>query len=485
MAASSAGSDGPPSVPQFNITGRLGAGTYATVYQAIRQGGSREVVAIKCVSKKSLTNTSKENLLKEIELLKTLNHPHIVRLIDFVWDANHIHLILEYCSGGDLLRFIKLRRCLSESLVRRFLQQLALALRYLHSRNVVHMDLKPQNILLTGGDSPKLKIADFGFAHHLKSDSHADQVRGSLLYMAPEIVVDRRYSPKCDLWSVGIILYECLFGRAPFASETHEDLLRKIASPEPLSVPAVQCLAGREVPLTAACQDLLTRLLQRDPRHRADHAAFFGHSFIDLDHAPSAECLEKGKSLALRAVKADSGGELEEAFRLYRLALTYLVPALHYEDSAQKKEQLRDRIYEYMSRAEYLQSEVTQGRPKRPPVAESRWNRLLELCKPDQDIMASLKEISAFNHKLSLGAHEEALALFETCCDKLLELIRKEPEGERRTLLCEVVDFNLSTAENVRKFIRSKNSEKPKAELQKALETDQEMKSEGYNCAVM
>uniref|UniRef100_A0A1I8FKG7 non-specific serine/threonine protein kinase n=1 Tax=Macrostomum lignano TaxID=282301 RepID=A0A1I8FKG7_9PLAT len=266
------------------------------------RGGSREVVAIKCVSKKSLTNTSKENLLKEIELLKTLNHPHIVRLIDFVWDANHIHLILEYCSGGDLLAVYQAAP-LPVRLVRRFLQQLALALRYLHSRNVVaHMDLKPQNILLTGGDSPKLKIADFGFAHHLKSDSHADQVRGSLLYMAPEIV--------------GIILYECLFGRAPFASETHEDLLRKIASPDPVSVPAVQCLAGREVPLTAACQDLLTRLLQRDPPSSRGHAAFFGHSFIDLDHAPSAECLEKGKSLALRAVKADSGGELEEAFRL-------------------------------------------------------------------------------------------------------------------------------------------------------------------------
>ncbi|KAJ4918360.1 hypothetical protein JOQ06_021613 [Pogonophryne albipinna] len=148
--ASSSSSFSPPKLSDFILTERLGSGTYATVYKAYRKGDSREVVAVKVVSKKSLNRVSTENLLTEIEILKTMRHPHIVQLKDFQWDAENIYLILEWCSGGDLSCFIRSRRILPETVVRRFLQQIACALQFLNERNISHLDLKPQNILLSG-----------------------------------------------------------------------------------------------------------------------------------------------------------------------------------------------------------------------------------------------------------------------------------------------------------------------------------------------
>lgn len=97
---------------------------YLIIIISFCQTGDRETVAIKCVLKKSLNKLSTENLLTEIELLKLLNHEHIVQLKDFDWDQNYIYIITEYCSGGDLMTLLRQKRALHESLVRRFLQQI-------------------------------------------------------------------------------------------------------------------------------------------------------------------------------------------------------------------------------------------------------------------------------------------------------------------------------------------------------------------------
>ncbi|KAM6351917.1 serine/threonine-protein kinase ULK3 isoform 8-T8 [Alca torda] len=198
----------PPRLDGFILTERLGAGTYATVYKAYRKRDTREVVAIKCVSKRSLNRVSVENLLTEIEILKTIRHPHIVELKDFQWDSDHIYLIMEFCAGGDLSRFIRMRRILPEKVTRIFLQQLACALKFLHDHNISHLDLKPQNILLSAPENPQLKLADFGFAQHMSPWDEKHVLRGSPLYMAPEMVCRQQYDARVDLWSVGVILYD-------------------------------------------------------------------------------------------------------------------------------------------------------------------------------------------------------------------------------------------------------------------------------------
>uniref|UniRef100_A0A3B3X2W7 Serine/threonine-protein kinase ULK3 n=1 Tax=Poecilia mexicana TaxID=48701 RepID=A0A3B3X2W7_9TELE len=334
----------PPKLADFILTERLGSGTYATVYKAYRKGNSREVVAVKVVGKKTLNKASTENLLTEIEILKTVRHPHIVQLKDFQWDAENIYLILEWCSGGDLSRFIRSRRILPESVARRFLQQIACALQFLHERNISHLDLKPQNILLSGS---VLKLADFGFAQYMSPWDEKCVLRGSPLYMAPEMVCRRQYDSRVDLWSVGVILYEALFGRAPFASKSYAELEEKIRSNQPVELPP-----GARV--SKDCRDLLLRLLERNPDARITFEEFFTHPFLDMEHMPSAESIVKAKELVLWAVQKDQEGEHSEALSFYCSALEHFVPAIHCKGKIYFH--ILSVVRQYVSRAEELKA---------------------------------------------------------------------------------------------------------------------------------
>ncbi|XP_026565621.1 serine/threonine-protein kinase ULK3 [Pseudonaja textilis] len=341
----------PPQLEDFLLTERLGSGTYATVFKAYRKKNAREVVAIKCVSKKKLNKASVENLLTEIEILKNVRHPHIVELKDFQWDKEYIYLIMEYCAGGDLSRFIRSRRILPEKVACIFLQQLACALKFLHEKNISHLDLKPQNILLSSLEKPHLKLADFGFAQHMSPRDEKHVLRGSPLYMAPEMVCSRQYDARVDLWSVGVILYEALFGRPPFASKSFTELEEKIRSSQPVELPS-------RPRLSPECRDLLQRLLQRDPQQRISFQAFFAHPFVDMEHMPSSESLGKATKLVMEAIKKDQEGDMASALSLYSKALEYFVPALRYEWDAQRKEAIRSKVSDYISRAEQLKALV-------------------------------------------------------------------------------------------------------------------------------
>lgn len=231
---------------------------------------------------------------------------------------------MEYCELGDLSLFIKKREKLSthpathdmarkypsapnsglnEVIIRHFLKQLSSALEFLRSKNYVHRDVKPQNLLLLPGRSfrrhkgrsimevsqdslipmsgltslPMLKLADFGFARVLPSTSLAETLCGSPLYMAPEILRYEKYDAKADLWSVGTVLYEMATGRPPFRARNHVELLRKIeAAEDVIKFP-------REVTITSDLKALIRGLLKRNPVERMSFENFFSHSVVTGD----------------------------------------------------------------------------------------------------------------------------------------------------------------------------------------------------------
>lgn len=228
---------------------------------------------------------------------------------------------MEYCELGDLSLFIKKRdklithpathdmarkypsapnSGLHEVIIRHFLKQLTSALEFLRSKNYVHRDVKPQNLLLlptrafrrqkgrsimeASQDSlipmsgipslPMLKLADFGFARVLPSTSLAETLCGSPLYMAPEILRYEKYDAKADLWSVGTVLYEMASGRPPFRARNHVELLRKIeAAEDVIKFP-------REVTITSDLKALIRGLLKRNPVERMSFENFFSHSVV-------------------------------------------------------------------------------------------------------------------------------------------------------------------------------------------------------------
>ena len=128
---------------------KLGSGTYGDVYKASKRSGAREVVAIKCLQKTKMSKNEADAIVAEISILKKLKHDFIVEMLDFQWDSKQIYIIMEYCGGGDLSKYIKKHVKLPEKICKRFLQQLGSALKFLRSKNIAHMDLKPQNILIT------------------------------------------------------------------------------------------------------------------------------------------------------------------------------------------------------------------------------------------------------------------------------------------------------------------------------------------------
>ncbi|KAK3549180.1 hypothetical protein QTP70_034099 [Hemibagrus guttatus] len=426
-----ASSFAPPKLMDFLLTEKLGSGTYATVYKAYRKTDSREAVAVKVVSKKSLNKSSMENLLTEIEILKTVRHPHIVQLKDFQWDSENIYLILEWCSGGDLSRFIRSRRILPERVARLFLQQIACALKFLHERNISHLDLKPQNILLSGN---VLKLADFGFAQYMSPWDEQSSLRGSPLYMAPEIVCRRQYDARVDLWSVGVILYEALFGRAPFASRSYAELEEKIRSDKPIELPP-----GSRV--SRDCRDLLIRLLDRDPDSRISFDEFFLHPFVDLEHMASAESLDKAKELVLRAVQKDQEGDKAAALSLYCSALEHFVPAIHYETDRQRKEALRQKINQYVSRAEELKALVASDNKISFENAQSARDILREMARDHPRLLAALDVAAAAVAKESNGVEDyETLDMYQQSLGELLlvlaALTRRSMDSTRSLKVC-------------------------------------------------
>ncbi|KAK1338586.1 hypothetical protein QTO34_019240 [Cnephaeus nilssonii] len=414
---------GPPRLEGFILTERLGSGTYATVYKAYAKKDTREVVAIKCVAKKSLNKAS---------------------LKDFQWDSDNIYLIMEFCAGGDLSRFIRTRRILPEKVARVFMQQLASALQFLHERNIAHLDLKPQNILLSSLEKPHLKLADFGFSQHMSPWDEKHVLRGSPLYMAPEMVCQRQYDARVDLWSVGVILYEALFGQPPFASRSFTELEEKIRSNRVIELPL-------RPQLSPDCQDLLRQLLERDPGRRISFQDFFAHPGWTWTTCPTI--------LVVQAVQKDQEGDAAAALSLYCKALDFFVPALRYEVDTQRKEAIKAKVRQYVSRAEELKAIVSSSNQALLRQGASAGVLLREMARDKPRLLAALEVASAAVAKEEeAGGEQDALDLYQHSLGELLLLLAGEPPGRRRELLHTEVQNLMARAEYLKEQIKMRES---------------------------
>jgi len=263
---------------RWELRERLGRGSFATVWRGIDLH-SNAVVAVKEIACERLSAKLKESLKLEVEVLRRTRDGNILKFIDMSSTKDTVHIVLEYCAGGDLSQFIKRRGRIDEKSARRFMLQLASGLLAMRRAQLIHRDLKPQNLLLTADDlNAELKIADFGFARYVRdSEGMADTVCGSPLYMAPEILNYQKYDAKADLWSTGAILFEMIVGQVPFTGQNQVQLLRNIETTE-FKIPGH---IAKE--LSPECIDLLRGLLRRDADKRISFDEFFNHPFFKLD----------------------------------------------------------------------------------------------------------------------------------------------------------------------------------------------------------
>ncbi|XP_008459813.2 serine/threonine-protein kinase ATG1a isoform X2 [Cucumis melo] len=224
-------------IGNYILERRIGSGSFAVVWKS-RHRHLGTVFAVKEIHKKKLLPKVSDSLLREISILRTVNHPNIIHLFEAIQTDDSIYLILEYCAGGDLWDYINRHGKVSEAVARDLMRQLASGLKVLQEKHLIHRDLKPQNLLLSSKEGiPLLKIGDFGFARSLANQALADTLCGSPLYMAPEIMNNQKYDAKADLWSVGAILFQLLTGKLPFTGSHPAQLFKNITESTELKFP--------------------------------------------------------------------------------------------------------------------------------------------------------------------------------------------------------------------------------------------------------
>lgn len=311
-----------PGLERWSLVEKMGDGAFSNVYKARDNNGQYGEVAIKVVRKfemnssqgdahmhpdfkKAPKTVERANILKEVQIMRQLDHPNIVKLIDFSESRQYYYLILELCPGGELFHQIVRLTYFSEDLSRHVIIQVAKALQYLHEEaGVVHRDIKPENLLFyptpfipTRNPKPKgpddedkadegefvkgqgaggigvIKIADFGLSKVIW-DSQTMTPCGTVGYTAPEIVKDERYSKSVDMWALGCVLYTLLCGFPPFYDESIQTLTEKVARGQ------YTFLSPWWDDISKPAQDLVSHLLTVDPEKRYDINQFLNHPWI-------------------------------------------------------------------------------------------------------------------------------------------------------------------------------------------------------------
>lgn len=245
------------SLNDFEIGKPLGKGKFGSVYLA-REKVSKYIVAIKVLHKSQLLKAGVEHQLRrEIEIQSHLRNRNILRMYGYFYDAKRIYLILEYSPGGELYKKLTQKGRFSERTSAKYISDLALALDYCHGKHVIHRDIKPENLLL--GAHSEIKIADFGWSVHAPT-SRRNTLCGTLDYLPPEMVEGREHDEKVDIWSLGVLLYEFLYGGPPFEAEGHSATYRRISRVDLRFPPRPE--------VSEDAKDLIRRLLVKEPSQR-------------------------------------------------------------------------------------------------------------------------------------------------------------------------------------------------------------------------
>ncbi|XP_003738362.1 serine/threonine-protein kinase PLK4-like [Galendromus occidentalis] len=256
-------------IEDYEITKLLGRGGFAHVYHGTCRKTGVDV-AIKMIDKEQMRAAGlTSRVQQEVSIHCRLRHPSIVELLTFFEDDANVYLIVEFCHGGEVQKYLETRETLSETEARHFLVQVAHGMQYLQSHNILHRDLSLSNLLLT--QDLQVKISDFGLATQLRypSEKHTTMC-GTPNYIPPEIAARSGHGLEVDLWSLGCMLYTFLTGSPPFHDPKIRSTLTKVV------------MSSIQIPsnLSAEARDLIGKLLQKDPRQRIRLSEVLSHPFM-------------------------------------------------------------------------------------------------------------------------------------------------------------------------------------------------------------
>ena len=210
----------------------LGEGSFASVYR-VQNKYTDVICAMKIINKSSNCSAEDEKeILNEINILRTMDHPNVLKIFEFYSNRDSYSIVTELCPGGELFQQIIDKGPFNEKYSAYIMYQLFSAINYCHKMHIVHRDLKPENILIVNKDDngyPVVKICDFGTSKIFEKGAVQRKLVGSSYYIAPE-VLKKHYNEKCDIWSLGVIMYILLSARPPFGGNDDDDIMERVAT---------------------------------------------------------------------------------------------------------------------------------------------------------------------------------------------------------------------------------------------------------------
>ena len=285
-------------IDDYILTKQVGRGSFGEVYLSTRKG-TNQFYAIKKIPKsKALQAEYRKYFNNEIFILKHINHPNIIKLVEIKQTKSNFYLVQEFCNGGDLSKLLENKMLstgypFTQDIVQFLMKQICAGLNYIHSKQIIHRDLKLENILVHFQNQndlnsnnlfgAQIKIIDFGFARYLPAGQCAGSVLGTPQNMDPKIlgkfagenINDFRYDEKADIWSLGTLCFQMLIGSVPFAGSNYQEIMQRIHQGK-IKIPS-------NIQLSQECISFLNAMLQYDSNKRLPIRELCKHIFLTGD----------------------------------------------------------------------------------------------------------------------------------------------------------------------------------------------------------
>jgi hypothetical protein len=286
-------------IGKYKIVSQAGAGAFGIVWRTISSEDNK-VYAVKEISKNKITKQLLENLIREVHISQKLEHRNLIRCFTTMESKNNYYIVFEFCEGGDLGKYLSDMKKIPLPEVLHIMRQIRDGYKYLLNQNILHRDIKLDNILLNDREKMVVKLSDFGCS---KIDPFGTTVCGTPKYMAVEVMDNiNQYNYKADLWSIGLCFWELIYGNGsfPFSLKSSDNLKNDIKkfSGENLRFPV-------SPKLPAAFYDFLKKILQLSPQLRMDAKDFLEHPVFNLEGSEQ-ELDQEMANLSTKKVDADA-----------------------------------------------------------------------------------------------------------------------------------------------------------------------------------
>ncbi|OMJ75498.1 hypothetical protein SteCoe_25347 [Stentor coeruleus] len=290
----------------------IGYGSYGEVWicDHIR---SKEKRAVKIIDKLWLSSEliDKKSVLNEVDILKTLDHPNILKIFEYFEDERYYYIVMEYCPEGDLFDELEKVNKYDEDSAAKIMSQIFSAVSYIHNKNIVHRDIKLENILISSRDKNlHIKLIDFNIAT-FNIGKRLSKFTGTSFYIAPEVIKEN-YDEKCDVWSCGVIMFLLLTGKFPFDGSSREEILSKISQVN-LNLKSVIMEN-----ISPAAKNLLELILMKNPKSRYTAKQALEHPWIRVNGCQRTDDKVLKKTLT-RMLSITKKPKLKEVFQIFIL----------------------------------------------------------------------------------------------------------------------------------------------------------------------